>query len=84
MSPNEFRDGLTVHYLKHPVGLPPCCDGYGADFTLQHRMECKKDGLVIQRQNEHVIRSVAICGKGYNSMEGNHVGLRPDLGMKGV
>ena len=27
-------------------------DGCGAEFTLQHGMDCKKGGLVIQRHNE--------------------------------
>ena len=52
MSPNEFRDGLAVCYLRHPADLPSCCDGCGAHFTLQHEMDCKKGGLVIQRYNE--------------------------------
>ena len=36
----------------HPADLPACCDGCGTDFTLQHGMDCKKGGLVIQRHNE--------------------------------
>ena len=40
LSPNEFRDGFAVLYLQHPVDL----DGCGADFTLQHGVECKKGG----------------------------------------
>eukprot|EP00731_Ephydatia_muelleri_P009682 Em0005g268a len=42
-------DGLAISYLRH---LFACCDGCGADFTLQHGMDCKKGGLVIQRHNE--------------------------------
>ena len=45
-------NGLAIRYLRHPADLPACCDGCGADFTLQHGMDCKKGGLVIQRHNE--------------------------------
>ena len=52
LSPNEFWDGLAICYLPHSANLPACCDGCGADFTLQHGMDCKKGGLVIQRHSE--------------------------------
>ena len=34
LSPNEFKDGLAIHYLRHPADLHACCEGCGADFTL--------------------------------------------------
>ena len=52
LTPNEFRYGLAIKYLKLPVDLPSRCDGCGVYFTLQHGLDCKKSGLVIQRQNE--------------------------------
>ena len=76
LSPNEFKDGLAIRYLRHPADLSACCDGCGADFTLQQGMDCKKGGLVIQRHNEKglfgrlFIISVAICDKGTNCKGG--------------
>ena len=34
LSPNEFRDGLAVHYLRHPVDLPSCWDGLCCCLTF--------------------------------------------------
>ena len=39
----QNKDGLAIRYLRHPADLPACCDGCGADFTLQHGMDCKRE-----------------------------------------
>eukprot|EP00731_Ephydatia_muelleri_P003437 Em0001g3437a len=52
LSPAQFRDGLAVHYMRDPADLPSKCDGCGASLTLQHALDCKVGGLVIQRHNE--------------------------------
>ena len=48
LSPLQFRDGLAIRYLRDPPCLSPRCDGRGATLTLQHALDCKKGGLIIQ------------------------------------
>ena len=43
----DFRDALSMCYREAPPGLPACCDGRDAPFTLQHALACKKGGLVM-------------------------------------
>ena len=52
LSPAQFRDGLAVRYMRDLTDLPSKCDGCGAPLTLQHALDCKVGGLVIQRHNE--------------------------------
>ena len=95
MAPVQFRDGLALHYLRHPSNLPAKCDGCGADFTLQHALDCKKGGLVILRHNEihdclgdlasqvwpQVIKEPIVNEATATSSD---PGLRLDLGIRGV
>ena len=41
-----FRDILSISYGKEPIGLPKECDGCEQDFSIQHKLDCKKGGLV--------------------------------------
>ena len=52
LSAAEFRDALSLRYCRPSLGLPAICDGCGAPFSLEHALDCKKGGLVIQRHNE--------------------------------
>ena len=95
LAPVQFRDGLALHYLRHPSNLPAKCDGCGADFTLQHALDCKKGGLVILRHNEirdclgdlasqvwpQVIKEPIVNETTATSSD---PGLRLDLGIRGV
>eukprot|EP00731_Ephydatia_muelleri_P009434 Em0005g20a len=95
LAPVQFRDGLALRYLRHPSNLPAKCDGCGADFTLQHALDCKKGGLVILRHNEirdcigdlasqvwpQVIKE---CIVNEATATSSDPGLRLDLGIRGV
>ena len=52
LSAQEFRDGLALRYRKPLLCLPPCCDGCGALFTIEHALDCRIGGLVGRRHNE--------------------------------
>jgi len=52
LSPSEFRDALAIRYHQPLTKLPADCDGCGRESTLQHALDCRKGGLIIQRHNE--------------------------------
>ena len=52
MAPAQFRDGLAIRYMRDSTDLPSKCYGCGASLTMQHALDCKVGGLVIQRHNE--------------------------------
>ena len=52
LSPDEFRDALSIRYNYSPRDLPATCDGCGEEFNLCHALNCKKGGLVTARHNE--------------------------------
>jgi len=52
LSAVEFRDALALRYRRPLLNLPALCDGCGEQFTVDHAMNCKKGGLIIQRHNE--------------------------------
>ena len=74
--------------MHDPTDLPSKCDGCGASLTMQHALDCKVGGLVIQRHNElrdcigdiaaQVVREPIV-----REAEGDS-GLWLDLGVCGV
>ena len=95
LAPSQFRDGLAIRYQRQPSCIPIKCNGCSANFTLQHGLDCKTGGLVIQRHNEvwdclgdmvaqvwsQVVRE-PIVKEAESKADGP--GLRADLGIRGV
>ena len=50
--PIEFKDALALRYHRPLLRMPVCCDGYGAQSSLEHPLNCKEGGLVTQRHNK--------------------------------
>ena len=48
----EFRDALALRYHRSLLKMPAFCDGCGAPTCLEHALDCRKGGLIIQRHNE--------------------------------
>ena len=93
LSPAQFRDVLAVRYIHDPTDLPSKCDGCGATLTMQHALDCKVGGLVIQRHNEirDCIGDIAVWTQVVREpivreahIRAGDSGLRLDLGVHGV
>ena len=52
LSKDEWRDRMRRRYGLGLVYLPPCCDGCGSKFSIEHALACKKGGLVVGRHSE--------------------------------
>ena len=52
LSPREFREGVAMRYQKSLVQMPCVCDGCGAEFSVDHGLNCPKGGNVIERPNK--------------------------------
>ena len=52
LSPIEFRDALQLRYHIPLLRMVACCNGCGAQSSLEHSLDCKKGGLVAQRHNK--------------------------------
>ena len=51
LSAQEFR---ALRYKIPLLCLPPCCDGCGTPFSIEHALDCQIGGLVGWRHNESV------------------------------
>uniref|UniRef100_A0A0G4HN89 Uncharacterized protein n=1 Tax=Chromera velia CCMP2878 TaxID=1169474 RepID=A0A0G4HN89_9ALVE len=52
LSPEEFRDALTLRYQFKAQGDKRNCEGCGGRWGLQHALNCKRGGHVGRRHNE--------------------------------
>ncbi|KAL7524012.1 hypothetical protein ACHAXR_000406, partial [Thalassiosira sp. AJA248-18] len=52
LSAEEWRDNARLRFGMRPIGLCDQCDGCGASFTIEHGLNCKKGGLVVQRHED--------------------------------
>ena len=48
----EFRDALALRYHHPLLNMPAFCDGCGSQSSMEHALDCRIGGLVIQRHNE--------------------------------
>ena len=42
MTPDVFRDAVSLRYGRIPPKMKSVCDSCGEDFTLSHALACKK------------------------------------------
>ena len=52
LSKREFCDTARLRYGLTPPNLPAKCDGCNSKFDMDHTLNCKHGGLVIQRHDE--------------------------------
>ena len=52
LSAEEFRDNLRLRFGLDPLHLPDRCDGCSQPFTVEHAMQCRQGGLILQRHND--------------------------------
>ena len=52
LSPQEFRDGVSLRYQKPLMKLPSVCDGCGSRFSVDHGLNFPNGGNIIQHHNE--------------------------------
>ena len=95
LSPDAFRDAISLRYGHEPVKLQGFCDGCGFAFSKNHALDCKKGGLVCARHNESRDLNIDLCSKaGFkttceriikDSIEGNDSEVwRGDWGVRGL
>jgi len=52
LSVQEFQDGLALQYKKPLLSVLSVCDGCGAQFSIEHALDCHFRGLVSHRHKE--------------------------------
>ena len=62
LAADKFRDNLHLCFGFEPVGLQETCDGCGAHFSVEHRLSCKKGGLVLVQHDDIADEWGYLCG----------------------
>ena len=52
LSSVEFQDALALRYHHPLLNMPAFCDGCGSQSSMEHALDCRIGGLVIQQHNE--------------------------------
>ena len=52
LSPQQFRDALSLRYHRPLSMMPSSCDRCGSAYSLSHALDCRKGGLVTQHHNK--------------------------------
>ena len=59
-----------------PVNLCERCDGYGAGFSVDHALRCRKGGLVCQRHDDTRDEAGSLAA---NALTASHVSYEPHI-----
>ena len=93
LSPQQFRDALSLRYNRSLMLMPPTCDGCGTAFSLLHALDCRRGGLVVRRHNEIRDALGDLASLAYKDVirepvvrdgDADSPGLIADLGVRGV
>ena len=94
LSAQQFRDQLALRYGKEPLNLPSTCDGCDHVFSLQHAIDCKKDGLVKRGHDNLRDECAKLCEAAWGDVKIEPVikeasgrlnnDLRADFSVRGV
>uniref|UniRef100_A0A0G4HIV6 Uncharacterized protein n=1 Tax=Chromera velia CCMP2878 TaxID=1169474 RepID=A0A0G4HIV6_9ALVE len=79
LSPDKFRDAMTIRYQGRVGGEKSRCEGYGGRWSLQHALNCPVGGLPTL-QHDEVNRTWA-RGRGGAGMSGTKGGLPSPGGL---
>jgi hypothetical protein len=64
LSLEEFRDNVRMRLGLVPANLPDRCEACNEKFTVEHAMDCKIGGLVLQRHNDVAAEWHHLCAQG--------------------
>uniref|UniRef100_A0A0G4HUM5 Uncharacterized protein n=1 Tax=Chromera velia CCMP2878 TaxID=1169474 RepID=A0A0G4HUM5_9ALVE len=65
LSPDEFRDVMTIRYQGRVGGEKSRCEGYGRRWSLQHALNCPVGGLPTLRHDEVNRTWVSLAAEAY-------------------
>ena len=63
LSAVEFRDNLRLCCGLQAQHLPARCDGCSDRFTVEHALQCRKGGLILQRHDNLASEWHQLCAE---------------------